>query len=158
ESVAILLEQIQAELAGRSHPLPPESIGPFRGLGRFREEDRGVYFGRAGEIAASLEVLRGHGLLALVGASGSGKSSLARAGVLPAIAEGALGGWPTQWDICATEPGDDPRAAVAAALAKVVPDAHAREPETLISALTERARSEERGVVLLIDQLEELAM
>jgi eukaryotic-like serine/threonine-protein kinase len=156
EWVATVLEQVRAELAGLTQALPPESVGPFRGLGRFREGDRGVFFGRSSEIAAALEVLRGRGLLALVGPSGSGKSSLARAGVLPAIAEGALGGWPKAWDAVSTEPGHDPRAAIAAALAPLVPDAGAREPEALIEALAERARSAERGVVLLIDQLEGL--
>jgi serine/threonine protein kinase len=157
EWVVMALEQIRGELSGLSRAVPPETIGPFRGLGRFRETDRGVYFGRSSEIAAALELLRGRGLLALVGPSGSGKSSLARAGVLPAVAEGAIGGWPKQWDVVAVEPGHDPRAEVSAALASIVPDAGAHEPEALISELIERARVAQRGVVLLIDQLEELS-
>ena len=105
EWVAIRLDRIHAELAGAARPLPPETVGPFRGLGRYREGDRDLYFGRAGEIGAVLEVLRGHGLAAIVGPSGSGKSSLARAGVLPAITDGALGGWPAAWDVAVVEPG-----------------------------------------------------
>ncbi|MCC6551852.1 MAG: protein kinase [Polyangiaceae bacterium] len=157
EAVALRLEQIRREIAGLERALPPEDVGPFRGLGRFEERDRDVYFGRASEVAAALEVLRSRGLLALVGSSGSGKSSLARAGVLPALAEGALGGWPARWDTAVAEPGRDPRSAVAAALAPFVPDAAARSPEAVAAALAERAQSAGRGVVLLVDQLEELA-
>jgi len=85
EWVAIRLEQIRRELGGSSRRLPPDHVGPFRGLGRFEAVDRDVYFGRSSEVAAALETLRGRGLVALLGPSGSGKSSLARAGVLPAV-------------------------------------------------------------------------
>ncbi len=157
EQVAIELLRIQAELAGPSRALPPEDIGPFRGLGRFGEKDRDVYFGRSSEIAATIEAVRTRGLVALVGPSGSGKSSLARAGVLPRVAEGALGGWPGAWDAVITEPGHDPRAAIGAALAGVVEGAGALGPEALAQALVERARATERGLVILVDQLDELA-
>jgi len=159
EWVAIRLEQTRRELAGRARALPPEEEGPFRGLGRFEGRDRDVFFGRTSEVAAALEVLRSRGLLALVGPSGSGKSSLARAGVLPAITEGALGGWPSRWDAVVVEPGRDPRAALAAALAPLVGegDAADREPEAAAQALAERAQATGRGAVLLVDQLEELA-
>jgi hypothetical protein len=157
EWTAIELLRIQAELAGPVRALPPEDIGPFRGLGRFGEKDRDLYFGRSSEIAATIEAVRTHGLVALVGPSGSGKSSLARAGVLPRLAEGALGSWPGAWDVAITEPGHDPRAAIAAALGGFVPDAGDLTPEALARALVERAREAERGIVLLVDQLDELA-
>ncbi len=66
EWTAIRLEQVNRELAGLSRKVPPESVGPFRGLGRFEAGDRDVYFGRASEVAAALEVLRGRGVTALV--------------------------------------------------------------------------------------------
>jgi serine/threonine protein kinase len=157
EWVAIRLEQVDREITGLSRALPPEEVGPFRGLGRFEERDRDVYFGRASEAAAAFEVLRSRGLAALSGSSGSGKSSLARAGVLPAVAEGALGGWPRQWDTAVTEPGQDPRAAVTVALSRFVPDAGDKTPEALAVALADRAQKAGRGVILLVDQLEELA-
>jgi eukaryotic-like serine/threonine-protein kinase len=160
ERVARSLEQIRDELSGLGRALPPESIGPFRGLARFKEGDRGVYFGRGSEIAAALETLRSRGVVTLVGPSGSGKSSLARAGVLPAIAEGALGGWPSRWDTASLSPGADPRAAALEALAGFLPaagEADARTPEGLVLALAERAQTTGRGLVVLVDQLEELA-
>jgi serine/threonine protein kinase len=158
EAVGWEIERIRRDLAGRSRPLPPEEVGPFRGLARFEADDRDVYFGRVTETAAALEVLRSHGLLALVGPSGSGKSSLARAGVLPAIADGALGGWPREWDTAILVPGTDPRAAIIEALAQWLPEGVAQaEPERLVGALVDRAHDKGRGVVLLVDQLEELA-
>ena len=67
---------------------------PFPGLMAFEAEDAAVYFGRDREIAALVERLTmvrtygGPSLLVLLGDSGSGKSSLLRAGVLPRLAHG----------------------------------------------------------------------
>jgi eukaryotic-like serine/threonine-protein kinase len=155
EWVATRLEQIRTELAGTRRALPPESVGPFRGLGQYKEGDRDVYFGRSSEIAAALETLRSRGLVALVGPSGSGKSSLARAGILPAVAEGALG-WPKRWDTAVAEPGQDPNAALGAALSDYVPNAASMNPDAIAVALAKRAQTTGWGLVLLIDQLEEL--
>jgi serine/threonine protein kinase len=157
EWVAIRLEQVRHELAGVARALPPEDVGPFRGLGRFEAGDRDVYFGRASEVAAALETLRSRGVAALIGPSGSGKSSLARAGVLPAIIEGGLSGWPKKWDTAVVEPGADPRAAIGAALARFVPGAKDLSPEALVVALAFRAQRDGTGVALLVDQLEEVA-
>ncbi len=156
ESVSWELERIRREIAGRSRPLPPEEIGPFRGLSRFEEGDRDVYFGRAVEVAAALEAMRSRGLVALIGPSGSGKSSLARAGVLPAILDGELGGWPKAWDAATCTPLARPRESFARALEPMVPDALMLEPEVLVDRLKEHVRAEGRGVVILVDQLEEL--
>ena len=157
EWVAIRLEQVRHELAGVARALPPEDVGPFRGLGRFEAGDRDVYFGRASEVAAALETLRSRGVAALIGPSGSGKSSLARAGVLPAIASGGLGGWPKKWDTAVVEPGSDPRAAIGAVLSRFVPGATDLSPEALVVALADRAQRDSTGVALLVDQLEEVA-
>jgi eukaryotic-like serine/threonine-protein kinase len=157
EWVAVALEQVRRELAGGRRALPPEDIGPFRGLGRYGEDDRDVHFGRASEVAAALEMLKSRGLVALVGPSGCGKSSLGRAGILPAVRDGALGRWPPAWDALVIEPGADPRAAIAASLAPYIPDAATRAPDDLAAAVAERAAAVDRGLVLMVDQLEELA-
>ncbi|WP_438000616.1 serine/threonine-protein kinase [Sorangium sp. So ce185] len=156
EVVAVALERLRGEIGGRARSLPPEEWGPFRGLGRFEQEDRDVFFGRSAEVAATVEMLRSRGLVAVVGPSGSGKSSLARAGVAPGAADGGLGGWMTQWDVRVASPGADPRAAIAAALSDIVPDAAARSPEQAAAALAARAETESRGTLLVVDQLEEL--
>ncbi|XXT16980.1 serine/threonine-protein kinase [Sorangium sp. So ce429] len=156
EVVAIALERLRGEIGGRARSLPPEEWGPFRGLGRFEREDRDVFFGRSADIAATVEMLRSRGLVAVVGPSGSGKSSLARAGVAPVAADGGLGGWMKQWDVRIASPGADPRAAIAAALGDIVSDAAERSPEQAAAALALRAETESRGTLLVVDQLEEL--
>ncbi|WP_170229175.1 serine/threonine-protein kinase [Polyangium fumosum] len=154
--VAHHFEQIRRDLAGRARVLPDEDEGPFRGLRRFEARDRDVFFGRTPEVAAAIELCRGRGLVALVGPSGSGKSSLARAGLLPALAEGGIVGWPDVWDTAIAEPGRDPRAAIAAALGPFLPNAATLAPGPLCEAMARRASEEERGLVLFVDQLEEL--
>lgn len=58
---------------------------PYQGLVRYDVGDAEAFFGRDEEVAACLRRLREGGVLAVVGPSGSGKSSLVRAGVLPAV-------------------------------------------------------------------------
>jgi serine/threonine protein kinase len=156
EAVLHELERIRRAERGQSRPLPPEEQGPFRGLGRFEPGDRDVFFGRSVEVATAVEILRSSSLLALIGPSGSGKSSLARAGVMPAIVDGALGAWPREWQPIICTPGHRPAAAVAAGLRDLCGDAARRPPHLVAAALRERARSSGRGVLLFIDQLEEL--
>ncbi|MDT0449632.1 nSTAND1 domain-containing NTPase [Streptomyces hesseae] len=58
---------------------------PFRGLLPFREQDAAHYFGRSAQIAELTEAVTTSGVVPVVGASGVGKSSLVRAGLLPAL-------------------------------------------------------------------------
>jgi serine/threonine protein kinase/type II secretory pathway predicted ATPase ExeA len=155
ELVAVELERLRGALAGRGRSLPPEEEGPFRGLSRFESEHRDVFFGRRVEVAAALEVLRTRGLLALVGPSGSGKSSLARAGILPALEEGALGG-ARVWERVVVSPGQDPRQVLTTALFHVQIDP-GWSPERAAARLEAWVGEERRGLVILVDQLEELA-
>jgi serine/threonine protein kinase len=160
EAVAHEMERIRQELAGRTRSLPAEEIGPFRGLGRFEEQDRDVFFGRSTEVAATLEMLRGRGLVALIGPSGSGKSSLARAGVVPAMADGALGPWPKTWKSVVVSPGADPWTTITSALAPLLgADAEQLGKSTPdeVADLVHRGRDDRAGLVIVIDQLEELA-
>ncbi len=76
--------------AGGAGPRPGAVTGsPYRGLAVFGEQDAGWFFGREAAAAALLDrmsrLLAGAGLLMVSGASGAGKSSLLRAGVLPRI-------------------------------------------------------------------------
>jgi len=61
------------------------SICPYRGLLHFREEDAPFFFGREAAIEGLVEGVKHHRFLALVGASGSGKSSVVRAGLVPRL-------------------------------------------------------------------------
>jgi serine/threonine protein kinase len=155
EWVACELERLRRLQRGTARELPAE--GPFRGLEAFDERHRDVFFGRATDVASALDLLRGRGLVALVGPSGSGKSSLARAGVLPAIVDGALGSWPQAWRTVTLSPGVHPRAALEHALSSVLegkrtPD----DPEELASMLAASVEATSVGLVVLVDALEEL--
>jgi transcriptional regulator with XRE-family HTH domain len=85
--------------AGGATPRPGAVAGsPYRGLSVFEEQDAGWFFGRETATVALLDrmsrLLAGVGLLVVSGASGAGKSSLLRAGVLPRIREGGLAAAP----------------------------------------------------------------
>ncbi len=156
EWVLAELERIKRSLDGTTAALPSEDEGPFRGLDCFEPRHRAVFLGRSTEIASALETLRSQGILVVVGASGSGKSSLARAAVLPSIEEGKLGGWPARWDTVVTTPGADARVSLLEALASLVRTVDEHDPQALVNALVARAEQTGRGVVVLLDQLEEL--
>ena len=91
-------------------PKPSKIItgSPYPGLRAFREDESALFFGRTPEIYALLDILSNNRFLAVIGASGSGKSSLVRAGVLPQLINitGA-----NHWDWLRFTPGeigDDP--------------------------------------------------
>ncbi len=65
--------------------IPPRAgTCPYRGLMAFRSEDGDLFFGRDEVVASIRDRLLDDGFMAVVGASGSGKSSLVRAGLVPA--------------------------------------------------------------------------
>jgi hypothetical protein len=65
------------------------ALAPYRGLGRFESSDQHLFFGRDRAVDGVLELMRTRRFGALSGPSGSGKSSLLRAGVLPVLREAA---------------------------------------------------------------------
>jgi class 3 adenylate cyclase/tRNA A-37 threonylcarbamoyl transferase component Bud32 len=85
---------------------------PYRGLLAFQAGDRDLFFGREDVIDVALERLRRSGLLATVGASGSGKSSLIRAGIAGAADAGEIPGITRAQVIT---PGSEPTLDVSAA-------------------------------------------
>ncbi|GGK08868.1 hypothetical protein GCM10010123_43410 [Pilimelia anulata] len=75
---------VRQQPAGPSLPAGREEP-PYRGLTSFDVADAGRFFGREALVATLTERARAHGFLAIVGDSGSGKSSVLRAGLLPAL-------------------------------------------------------------------------
>jgi formylglycine-generating enzyme required for sulfatase activity len=72
-------------LCTSQHPPPYDSRSPFQGLVAFRPESKEFYFGREVLIQKLVTCLAEHPFLAVMGASGSGKSSLVMAGLIPAL-------------------------------------------------------------------------
>jgi energy-coupling factor transporter ATP-binding protein EcfA2 len=93
---------------------------PYRGLEVFDEANAEFFFGRERDVQRLVEKLKATRFLAVLGASGSGKSSLVRAGLIPALRNGALpqsGGW----TICVFKPGSRPLTTLTAQLLHVCP-------------------------------------
>jgi energy-coupling factor transporter ATP-binding protein EcfA2 len=88
------------------------SICPFRGLEPFREEDATFFCGRDAAIRELVGRVQEHEFVVVVGPSGSGKSSLVFAGLLPALQKG---GRTTMWDVVPLRPGKLPLHALAEA-------------------------------------------
>jgi WD40 repeat protein/transcriptional regulator with XRE-family HTH domain len=155
----------------------PEPIGteacPYPGLAAFGPQEARWFFGRdqaTSELISRLDdrLARG-GVLAVVAPSGAGKSSLLAAGLIPALARGALPG-SGAWPVVATTPGAHPLAALAARLAErtgadpaAVAEATA-DPQRFAAFLTATvaAHGGKQGetpssarIVLIIDQFEE---
>jgi len=81
---------------------------PFPGLRSFEFEESHLYFGRDGQSEQLITRLGRARFVAVVGTSGSGKSSLVRAGLLPALLGGFMSGEHADWRIAVMRPGNDP--------------------------------------------------
>src|SRR3712207_9403302 len=81
---------------------------PFPGLRPFETDEYNLFFGREGQSDELLARLGRTRFLAVVGTSGSGKSSLIRAGLIPAIYGGLMPGAGPGWRIAVMRPGPDP--------------------------------------------------
>jgi WD domain, G-beta repeat len=92
------------------------AFNPFPGLRSFEPEEEHLFFGREQQIDELLGRLRFARFLAVVGASGSGKSSLVRSGLIPALYSGYLGPAGSSWRVALMRPGADPIGNLAAAL------------------------------------------
>jgi WD40 repeat protein/transcriptional regulator with XRE-family HTH domain len=148
EEIAGWLEALR-RVRPRPGPRSEEIRAPYRGLASFQVEDAEWFFGREALTAALVARVRERreGVLAVTGPSGSGKSSLLRAGLIPALAE-------TATPLLVT-PGADPIGELAARLADLAGhavDAVAeirREPARAAELATER-------LVVVVDQFEEV--
>jgi WD40 repeat protein len=90
---------------------------PFPGLRPFRENEEHLFFGREWQADAIVDKLAVARFLAIVGTSGSGKSSLVNCGLRPALHRGLMTRAGTSWRIAQFRPGNRPIAAMTAALA-----------------------------------------
>jgi hypothetical protein len=143
---------------------PSLDRSPYVGLRAFHGSDEEIFFGRVTEAQELITRLSRHGIVAVVGPSGVGKSSLVRAGVLPALTRGAIPDSDT-WTQVIMTPGSHPLKTLATALAATSDDLTDADVEALLAAGPDglhdvaeallRARMPTTKVLLVIDQLEE---
>ncbi len=123
-------------------------VNPYKGLRPFQEADAVDFFGRDMLVAHLLERLSDHHrfqrFLAVVGPSGSGKSSVVRAGVIPALRSGALS-LANKWFIVDMVPGFDPLKQLESALLSIA----LRPPPRLYDMLT----ADENGLLWAVDRV-----
>ncbi len=147
--------------------IPPKN--PFPGLRPFNFGENHLFFGRDGQTDELLRRLRRQRFLAVVGTSGSGKSSLVRAGLLPDVYGGFMVEAGSDWRVALFKPGNDPICNLAAALSE--PDAlgppvedaegrHIVEMTLRRSALglgeVVREAGIEDNLLIIVDQFEEV--
>jgi len=129
-------------------------INPFPGLRPFEFDESHLFFGRDGQSEQLIAKLAATRFLAVVGASGSGKSSLARAGLLPALYSGFMPSAGSGWRMAVMRPGNDPLGNLAQALNE--PDVFGSDDEAnraLQIAITEATlRRGSRGLVESVQQ------
>jgi WD40 repeat protein len=148
----------RGELLTGPEERPVADEPPFKGLASFDVADARYFFGRERLIAEMVARLAGSSFLAVVGPSGSGKSSAVRAGLLPTLAAGALPG-SESWIRVVLRPGEHPERELDRVVFAALPE---RLRSSLGSSQTslEVARSlvdEERGhLLVVVDQAEEL--
>ena len=172
----LLLERLEALRSGEPwalDDLDESAESPYKGLEYYDEGDAELFFGRERLIATLLDALRGQSLLAVVGASGSGKSSVVRAGVVPVLRgtrpppegtaplKGSAG-----WDYLVLTPTDRPLEQLALTLTRdldtvgetraIIRDL-AEDPAALHLYLRKYLeRQKKPRAFLLVDQFEEL--
>src|SRR6185312_843170 len=135
---------------------------PYAGLSSFQESDAGRFFGRSREIAAMVARIRERPLLGVLGPSGVGKSSLVRAGLVPALKRSG-----EAWESFVLRPGRNPLSSLGTVLAPILSVAAAvdekelpkrlrAEPGLLGRVIRRYAKNNNTNVLLLVDQFEEL--
>ncbi|WP_031528065.1 WD40 repeat domain-containing protein [Dyadobacter crusticola] len=138
---------------------------PFPGLRSYDYEDHALFFGRDSHIRELTGKLLDGRFLALIGSSGSGKSSLIKAGLIPSL-EGEAGG--ARWKTVIFRPGGNPVRSFANALKTAMrnedPEWDERDPAQLEKEFSKNPQSaldllsiiHDRRILLVIDQFEEL--
>ena len=145
---------------------------PFPGLRPFESSEDHLFFGRDGQSDELLRRLRRSRFLAVLGTSGSGKSSLVRAGMLPSLFGGLMTQAGSGWRVALFRPGHDPVGHLASALAspqvfgtpaeevalqKTIIEATLRRSALGLIEATKQARiPANENLLIVVDQFEEI--
>src|SRR5262245_42901354 len=148
-------------------------VNPFPGLRPFEFDESHLFFGRDGQSEQLISKLGRTRFLAVVGTSGSGKSSLVHAGLLPTLLGGFMTSAGSDWRIAAMRPGNDPVGNLARALntpdvfgSEVAENAAIQTAVTeatlrrgglgLVDAVRQALMPENENLLVVVDQFEEL--
>ncbi len=147
---------------------------PYVGLRPFQHDEGHLFFGRHEHTVKLLELLHRTHFLVVAGSSGCGKSSLVRAGLIPALLGGFLVADREQWQFAAMKPGDGPFAGLARALCEMEvrqDGGHRQADDDRVRALRDSIRKDlahavlkqaraglgqAGNLLLLVDQMEEI--
>jgi energy-coupling factor transporter ATP-binding protein EcfA2 len=153
---------------------PSVPFNPFPGLRHFETSEEYLFFGREGQSEEILRRLGQNRLVAVVGTSGSGKSSLVRAGLLPYLYGGFLANAGSHWRVALFRPGSDPIGNLARSLNSPEVLGAAGEDESdarsamllevtlrrsglgLVDAVKQARLAAHENVLVIVDQFEEL--
>jgi WD40 repeat protein len=129
---------------------------PYPGLRPFTTEESHLFFGRDQQIAELVARLERNRFVAVVGVSGGGKSSLVRAGLIPALGRAQLSEAGRRWRMVVTRPAGAPYERLAADLTKAGLDPAPLEESS--HGLIEIARqlASDESLLVIVDQFEEL--
>jgi WD40 repeat protein/energy-coupling factor transporter ATP-binding protein EcfA2 len=159
EQVSVLITQIQSTF----QPKPFDGRCPYKGLDVFEEEDAELFFGREKLVDDLVSRVKDSRTVFVTGPSGSGKSSLVRAGLIHALKQGAIKGG-DRWLYATMKPGRDPLESLATAFSRLKsPELgnYFRQHLDQVKVLHECAEStltdnKNQRLVLFIDQFEEI--
>jgi WD40 repeat protein len=164
ESVDAFLAAVTALLGGAVTSVEETftaAENPYKGLRAFDETDAGDFFGRDSLVAELVRALGGHRLVAVVGPSGIGKSSVVKAGLVPALRGGALPG-SESWVVTDMVPGSYPYEELSTSLLRVAVTGSDQLVEELaqdelgMTRVVGRILPPDAELVLVVDQFEEL--
>lgn len=160
-SIEDFVEQLTAVLADRVDPIDVDRPNPYKGLRAFDESDGIDFHGRDEVVDDLVRRIGTNRLTMVVGGSGSGKSSVVRAGLLPRVRRGEVAG-SSAWFATVMMPGSSPFKELAESLQRVSVSPHPRtaaalrEREGSLAEVVRAALPPDGRLLLVIDQFEEL--
>jgi len=144
-------------------------FNPYVGLRPFQADENLLFFGRDRQTLELLQRLHHHRFVAVVGGSGSGKSSLIRAGLIPALKGGYLVEDSSKWVIATMKPGQSPIYNLAETvlrqidaksskkdISELIKNLKRERATAIIKAIAPLRKEKNANFFLLIDQFEEL--
>jgi WD40 repeat protein len=149
-----------------------ELFNPFPGLRPFKIEESHLFFGREGQSEEILNKLSNEKFVAVIGTSGSGKSSLIYCGLVPVLYGGFIGDRNSNWRIITTRPGNSPIENLSAALIKETSENQGSTDDFikqkfstsllrsssmgLVESIKQSFDLTKENVLIIVDQFEEL--